>query len=212
MEKELEKRKPFINPERMQDMTDGIFAFAMTFLIVRIDFPVVDGNVSESFVSQSLVQMIPTLLNFSLAFFIIGLFWFVHHKQFNYFRKTNETLFYINLLTLLFIVFLPFTTDVMDDFGRFSVAATTFNINMLLIGVMFYWQWVYAAKKGLIDERISQEHLEYGRIKNSIFVYAALVALITGFFWPNYCEYAYLAIPIIFLLLKKYSKIADPNL
>lgn len=207
MEKDVDKKTGYINPERMQDMTDGIFAFSMTLLIVSIDFPLNKGGATEDYVVQTLTNMLPTILNFTLAFIIIGLFWYVHHKQFNYMRRTTEMLFWINIITLLFVVFLPFSTDVMDSFGDFKIATSVFNLNMFLVASMFYLQWVYAIKSKLLDERVSKEHLDHARKRNLVFVIVTFLALISGLFFASNSTYAYLIIPVaLFIMDRNYKK------
>lgn len=201
-------KKPsfFINPERIQDMTDGVFAFAMTLLIVGIEFPTPEGKITDSQLSQSLIDMIPTFSKFILSFFLIAVFWITHHKQFKSIKKSNDGLIWINVLLLLCIVFIPFTTDVMDDYNYLKVGLLIFNANILLVGLLYYVQWSYAIKHKLVDERLAESHKKYGLAKNSVTWIVALLALIVGLFDTTFSPYIYFLIPIITIIIHKSEK------
>jgi len=206
-ENQEQEKKPsfFINPERIQDMTDGVFAFSMTLLIVGIEFPTPGGKITDGELSQNLVSMIPTFSKFILSFFLIAIFWITHHKQFKSIKKSDDGLIWINIFLLLSIVFIPFTTDVMDDYSYLRIGLLVFNANILLVGLLYYIQWSYAIKHKLVDERMTESHKKYGLMKNSITWIVALIALFFGLF-TTYASYAYFLIPILTIALQKSNK------
>lgn len=197
----------YIDPSRIQDLTDGIFAFSMTLLIVSVTIPDPTGKVNEQFLSSTLLGMVPTFLTFILSFVLIAIFWTVHHKQFQSIKRSNDTLVWINIAMMLLVVFIPFTTDLVDDFGYLKVANSVFNLNIFLIGVMFYIQYTYSASSGLFDERISQGHITHYKRQNSVIAIVALSAMIVGLFWPSLSTYFYLLIPVLLIYIAKTRKL-----
>ena len=208
MEQKEENNPTFyIEPSRIQDWTDGIFAFSMTLLIVSVTMPDTSGKVSEQLLSSKLIDMVPTFLTFILSFVLIAIFWMVHHKQFQSIRRSNDTLVWINVVLMLLVVFMPFTTDLVDDYNYLKIANIVFNLNMFLIGLMFYIQYSYSASHGLFDERISKEHVEHYKKQNGVIALVALVALIVGIFLPTYSSYIYILIPILLFYITKTRKL-----
>jgi uncharacterized membrane protein YiaA len=97
----------------------------------------------------------------------------------------------------------------MDDYFYLKIGMLVFNINILIVGLLFYIQWSYAVRHKLIDERLTPEHKQYGYIKNSITWIVALCALIVGLFNTNLASYLYLIIPIAIIVLNKNKKYSD---
>lgn len=209
--KKVDKPNFYIDPSRIQDLTDGIFAFSMTLLIVSVSMPDSANKISENALSSQLTGMVPTFLTFILSFILIATFWVVHHKQFQSIKKSDDTLIWINIILMLLVVFMPFTTDLADDYGYLKIAILVFNLNMFLIGVMFYIQYAYSASHGLMDERISQEHIAHYKKQNSIIAIVSLSALIVGLFLPKHCTYLYILIPVLILYVKKTKKLREDN-
>lgn len=210
---EKDKKQPifFIEPSRIQDWTDGIFAFSMTLLIVSVDIPKLEGAVTEELLSSTLLGMVPTFLTFIMSFVLIAIFWMVHHKQFQSIKRSNDVLLWINVALMLLVVFMPFTTDLVDDYSNLMIANFVFNLNMFLIGVFFYLQYTYSASHGLFDERVSPEHVRHFKWRNSIIALVSLLALIIGIFIPNYCTLAYLLIPLFLVYIMKSRKLQTEN-
>ncbi len=206
MEDDNEKLHFFIEPSRIQDLTDGIFAFSMTLLIVSVAMPEITGRATEQMLLSKLSDMVPTFLTFFMSFFLIAIFWELHHRQFQSIKKSNSTLVWINILMMLFIVMIPFTTNLIDDYDYLKVANIAFNVNMLLIGIMFYIQYAYSADHKLLDERISTKHIAEYKKRNSIIAIVSLIALIVGIFLPRYSSFIYLSIPIILFYIRKNSQ------
>lgn len=206
---DVKKSNFFIKPERIQDMTDGVFAFAMTLLIVGIEFATPSSKITDGELRQNLFVMFPTFYKFILSFFLIAVFWITHHKQFQYIKKSNDGLLWLNIFLLLFIVFIPLTTDIMDDYYYLKTGMFVFNMNILLIGLLFYAQWTYAMKHNLLDERLTEEHKRFGLQKNSITWVVALVAMFAGFYNTELSGYIYLTIPLFIILLERSRKYKD---
>lgn len=208
MDKDRDNKATFyIEPSRIQDWTDGIFAFAMTLLIVSVDIPNLESPVTEEKLSGALVGMMPTFLTFIMSFVLIAIFWMVHHKQFQSIKKSNDALLWINVALMLLVVFMPFTTDLIDDYSNFKIANFVFNLNMFFIGAMFYLQYSYSSSHGLFDERISMEHISHYKRQNSAIAVVSLIALIAGLLSPIYSSYLYLLIPIYIVYINKTRKL-----
>ena len=105
----------WLDINRLVSLSDGIFAFAMTLLVVTIDIPGgVKGLQGEELHRYLLSQWRP-LLVFLQSFLLLSIFWMTHHRQFGYYRRTDHRHTWISLGTLLFVVLMPYTTDLLGD-------------------------------------------------------------------------------------------------
>jgi uncharacterized membrane protein len=94
--------------ERIEAFSDGVFAIAITLLVLEIKIPHLQGG---SNLFSSLLGLWPAYFGYVLSFVMIGIYWASHHYIFKLFRKTNHALNLLNLLFLLFIAFLPLPTE-----------------------------------------------------------------------------------------------------
>ena len=87
--------------ERLAFFSDAVFAIAITLLIIELKIPEIEeGPVSEHVFLEHLVMLIPRFMGFFISFFIIGLYWFIHHGIFGYVINYNGKLIWLNLIFL----------------------------------------------------------------------------------------------------------------
>ncbi|MDD1664153.1 MAG: TMEM175 family protein [Methanomicrobiales archaeon] len=136
---------------RVEGLTDGIFAFAMTLLVTTLDFPDSAGPLPP------LALHLPDLLNYVIAFVVLAGFWIAHHVLFHHIRFIDRTLLWANVLSLLFVAVLPFSTDLVGDYSDLPLAAIFFEANLLAIGISLFLIWMYAtAGRRLVDRSLSE--------------------------------------------------------
>jgi uncharacterized membrane protein len=132
------------NTSRLESFSDGVFAVAITLLVLQITVPEVESG--QLF--HALLNQWPQFATYAASFLTIGVIWVNHHTAFTYLARTNRTLQFLNLILLLFVVLVPFPTALL---GRYlqaghdaQVAAATLGVVMTLMGISFGGLWVYA--------------------------------------------------------------------
>ena len=139
--------------ERVNGFSDAVFAVAITLLILTIVVPEISA-IDQ--LAQELADMWPKFMGFLISFVIIGAFWMNHHGIFSYLRRTTAGLLRINLFLLMFIVLLPFSTDLMSEYESSVLAATFYNINMIAVALLMCLLWWYVSYyKGLVDDSVT---------------------------------------------------------
>lgn len=139
--------------DRINGFSDAVFAVAITLLILTIVVPEV-SDIGQ--LPQELADMWPKFMGFFISFVIIGGFWMNHHAMFSYLRRSTPVLLRINLFLLMFIVLLPFSTDLMSEYGDSVLAAVFYDINMASVALSMGVLWWYASyHKDLVDESVS---------------------------------------------------------
>jgi uncharacterized membrane protein len=178
----------FFDAKRLKDLGDGIFAFAMTFLIITIDIPKVPLGLFKT----ELVSMVPDFLTYILSFFLLAIFWMTNHIQMKEIKRADSRLVWINMLLFLMIVFVPLTTDLYAFYDGSRIAMLAFNINLLLVGLVFMMQWHHLAANSLHHDEFTHEEIRdrYGLCLS--FIAVALLAIIVGLFWPVWSGSVYL--------------------
>jgi uncharacterized membrane protein len=156
-----EERKKF-QLDRIALFTDAVFAIAITLLILELKLPHVEwkGNVTENLIN-AMWEMTGEFVGFIISFFVIGSFWVAHHSIFAFVTGFDRKLLMINLLFLLTIVIMPFTTALMS----FYIIEYTFNIyaiNVICAGICQIWLWrSIANKKNKYSDNIPVSIVKY---------------------------------------------------
>lgn len=137
----------FISKNRLEALVDGVFAFAMTLLVVSLSVPDIPKADAAVQLPAHIATMFPEFLSFIIAFLILAGFWIVHHRQFHYLRSVNAVVLWLNIFILIFVVLVPFSTNLSGDYPHVPIAPLIFHLNMLAIGILFLIQWQYILRR-----------------------------------------------------------------
>jgi uncharacterized membrane protein len=96
-----------ISDGRLISLSDGVFAFAMTLMVITLDVPKPE-TVSTADLPRAVQQQWPEFLSYGLTFWIIATYWFVHRRFFRQITGEDNAVGWINMLFLFSIVFLPY--------------------------------------------------------------------------------------------------------
>ena len=134
---------------RIEAFSDGVFAIAITLLVLEFRPPTTELNDRE--LLAYLRDQWPVFLAFFTSFVTIGITWLNHHRLFTMIQRTDHALLVLNMLLLLGITFLPYPTALLADYiadPTQHVAAVFYSGTFLLIAVCFNLLWRYASKGG----------------------------------------------------------------
>jgi len=192
--------------DRLQALTDGVFAIAMTLLVlsITIEKPIV-GSIKEV-LPLKLLDLWPDLLHYFQSFIILAAFWTKHHQQYHLIRYIDRPMTWLNIFALLFICLIPFSTTLVGDYGDQLVAVIVFEVNMLMAGLIFYWQWAYATKKHhLVAKDLDMQVIRAYKFDNLVIPVISVVAIIISLFSPRMGTLPYMITPFFFLFSKKWE-------
>jgi uncharacterized membrane protein len=139
---------------RVEAFSDGMFAIAITLLILELKVP----DLSRGTLVAGLLRQWPSYLAFLLSFTYIGVMWMNHHRMFTHIRRSNDTLLLLNLLLLLGVTVVPFPTAVLASrLGTADqrAAAVLYNAVFLVIAFFFNILWRYAVAHRLLDKNLA---------------------------------------------------------
>jgi uncharacterized membrane protein len=146
-----------IGKMRMEALSDGVFAIVMTLLVLELKVPDLPRQASAAELSRALKPLVPHFFSFLVTFLISGVFWFLHQVSFHWIHKINRPLMFINLVFLMFVSLLPFSTGMLGHFLGNPVGQMFYFGNALALSLMLNAHWIYARRRGLMTENPEDE-------------------------------------------------------
>jgi uncharacterized membrane protein len=194
---EIGERKEFhISKNRMEAMVDGIFAIAMTILVLGISPPKPDISQAQAVLPVQIFHLFPEIFIFIIAFLILAGFWLDHHRQFHFVSNIDSRLLWINIFMLISVVLIPFSTDVAGDYPEVQVAVLLFHINILIVGLIFSYHGYYLSQsEHLLNPQADSKSLRIIFYQSLLIPGIALLAAIVSFVNPSASLLVYVIIP-----------------
>jgi uncharacterized membrane protein len=194
----MPKHELKVPTDRIETLTDGIFAIAMTLLVLSIEVPTLPAPVTPAVFSAYVTSILPQIFIYVIGFILLAVFWMNHHIFF-VIERTNTTLLWINILWLMSIALVPFSTAIVGRYGQFQLAQLIFDVNMLIIGLLWYANWSYASRKGFVAEKVMPYAVQIRRSNLSLPV-LAIMAITVSFISPAGSFLVFVLVPVIFTL------------
>jgi uncharacterized membrane protein len=191
--------------DRLAALSDGVFAVAMTLLVLDLKAPSVPkraqqpiwsgGGGSEHALSHGLLHDVaPRLLPYLMSFLTLGIFWVGQQTQLQSFTRSNRALTWIHLTFLLAVTLLPFSTGLLAQDTSYRLSVAVYWLNLLALGAALYVSLRYAEHAGVISDETTEDMR--AAMAQRIVVYQSLYALAAVTCLIN----TYLAIGLLFAL------------
>jgi uncharacterized membrane protein len=137
---------------RLLAFTDGVFAIAITLLVLNIPVPQLASRATNVTLGTSLLNQSAGLIGFALSFYVVGMQWMLHHRLLRHLERVDGRLLSMNLGYLLFVCLLPFTTAVLVRYGDLAVATAVYAGNVAVAGFLVMGIRVYLHRhRALLD-------------------------------------------------------------
>jgi len=166
---------------RIAALSDGIFAFAATVLVLDVRTPEPADIHNETQLINALVALSPRLSTWLLSLMTLGIFWLGQQTQLNRLSRANRDLTWLHFVFLAVITVLPFTTRLLADFFDYKTAFLIYWANIALAGASIYATWAYAERAGLVrddaPEGLSHAIRKRIIVAQSLYAVGALIGL-----------------------------------
>ena len=186
---------------RLETFSDGVFAIAITLLIIEIHVP---GREHAGDLGHALLQLWPSYVGYLTSFLTIGVMWINHHYVFELIARADRTMLLLNTLLLMLVAFVPFPTAVLAQFIETDgarAAAVLYGATLTLTAITFFAWWRYAsADRRLIAEQVPDDVIDditRAYVPGSL-LYGSAMAL--AFVEPWASAAAYLGIAVFYAL------------
>ncbi len=143
--------------ERLAALSDGIFAVAMTLMVLDLRLPAAAAIHGEHDLWRALWALLPRLLTYLMSFLTLGIFWVGQQTQLNYLARSDRHLSWIHLGFLFAVTISPFSTMLLAEFMAYRAALLVYWINILLLGAILYGSWGYALRAGLVKAELPDD-------------------------------------------------------
>lgn len=138
----IEGADGYLGTERLLAFSDGVFAVAITLLVFDLMRPSVEHGLV-----YALARLWPHYLSFALSFLLIGIIWANHHHIFTHVKRANHTFLMINVIFLLWVVFIPFPTALLAEYlsnsGERRTVMVIYSATFLVLVLLFNLLWRY---------------------------------------------------------------------
>lgn len=165
-----------VSTSRLETLTDGIFAIAMTLLVFGLSIP----NDQPGKLQSNLLSLLPSVLSVIVSFIILGVVWVATHTEFQYIRRADHVLIWLNLFFLLFVALVPFSAGVLGHYTDQPIAKILYGSNLLVCLLFHYGMWRHATReRHLVDADLDPRFITMGTQLAwfAIISYAVAIAL-----------------------------------
>ena len=183
---------------RMESLSDGVFGFAMTLLVLNIVVPTITSIRTDSQLWQALLDQQRGLISFVIAFFILAAMWSLHVRQFEKLDNVDRRFLFINNVRLLVAILVAFSTSIAANYEQLVLARMILPINFLLLAMVSTWQWYYAvnAKPPLISDMTESEKRMH-KIRAVWFIVFAIIVVVAARFIGELAFGIFMLMPIV---------------
>jgi len=197
-----------ISTKRLQALADGVFAVAMTLLVLQLIVPVIQaGPGLNEQLTQDLFGLWPRFVTYILSFFIAGMFWLMHHFIFDEIQWYDSTLAWLNILFLLFVSLIPFTTSLLGNYFLEKTPSILYGIQLLIMFFLGFSLFSYSrSKPQLIKSDSNSLFVKEVKLMGYIYFILIAIAIVLAFFFPAISLLIYGSIVLLFILFTGLGK------
>ena len=172
--------------DRLLFLSDGVFAIAITLLVLEIALPHISGSyqTEERAFPEALWGVWPQVLTYALTFLIVGVYWMSHQRMFEYLVHADSALAWLNVVFLMSVAFLPIPSKILGEYGALGAAVRFYALSLMAPGLLIIVLWWYATAR----HRLVAKDLDAGIIRHRLeryFIAPAVFMLAIGLSYIN---------------------------
>jgi len=171
--------------ERIAALSDGVFAIAMTLIVLEIHVPDPGPVRSDQDLLAAVATLSPRIVTYLLSFLTLGIIWSGQQTQLSYFARADRHVSWLHLALLASVALMPFSTSLLSEFISFRVALLLYWLNIVVFGVILYAAWSYALHAALLREDLppGASHAIKRRIvvAQALYAFGALLCVVSTY-------------------------------
>jgi uncharacterized membrane protein len=185
-----------MSTHRVEALADGVFAIIMTLLVFDIRVPEVPADQLPA----ALLELVPNLEGYLISFVLLGIYWIGHRNQFNFIRRADQNLHWLNILFFGLAGMVPFSTGLVARYPGELLVEAMYGFNLMLIGVALFLHWSYATRNyRLVDPEIPRAAIRLGKQRSLLAPACYLVAILVGLINPRLSLVVYALVPLLYI-------------
>ncbi len=197
---------------RIEALADGIFAVAMTLLVLDIKSPQNRNFETTGDLVGYLVTLEHSFAMYAISFLVLAIFWIGHHVLFHFVRHVDRRLLWLNIAFLLFVTFVPFSTDFLGDHGHLPLPVVVYGVNLIALGALLDVQLRYLrANPPLAAPDLTP--IASARMHGEVKIYALipLASMAVSFWSPRLGMYLYLLLVVPTFAPRRLDRLLHPS-
>lgn len=197
--KQAEPAAP-LTTARIEALCDGIFAVAMTILVLNVTIPTAQ-SVAPQHLPQALERIGPQVLVYAISFVNLGVLWVGQHNQHHFIGAADRWFIWINIAFLMLISFIPFSTALLGQFPLERLAQLVYGVNVIAATLMLGIHWGYACSGNrLLHPHTSRHVITLGTRRIMTSACAYILALALSLINPAVSLILFLVVPFVNIL------------
>jgi len=182
---------------RLETLEDGVFAIAMTLLVLNLKVP---AKLDNSLL-KAILQIWPDLITFFGSFILLGVFWFGHRAALHYVKHADHIFHWLELILLMFVSIVPFSASLISKYYNEQAAIIIYGTNLIAIGITLTIQWYYASNNyRLIDSQVPKTVINFAKIRSIFAPVAYSIAVLLSFIDLKISLILFTIIPVLYIL------------
>jgi uncharacterized membrane protein len=183
MAEEDESSRRRYSLDRILAISDGVFAFAVTLLVLDLFVPVLSSGATSGDLGQALSKEYVSFVSYLLSFFIAGIWWNAHNRNFSFLRDADSRLRWLNLLFLIWIALLPFFTKILNQYANLQLAVVLYAFDQAGAGFFMTLSWWYSSRNHrLVDRTLKDKTIKYITLRNAVAPLFFIISMGLSFF------------------------------
>jgi uncharacterized membrane protein len=204
---ETHRRSPMhgLHVNRIESLTDGVFAIAMTILIFNLKSSTAGQGDSGALVTY-LESITGNFIVYIISFFLLGTFWFRYHKQLHRIVRTDDGLVWLNLCFLFTVTLVPYTAYVYGAYLGAPLASMIYCANIIAVGLFQLLHWRRAERGDMLDDRVTPEERTATTARMVAVLGCYVLAFAIAIFNQYFFFLAYWAIPLALMVATRWVR------
>lgn len=183
---------------RIDALADGIFAVAMTLLVIELKIPESAHVTNNASLLTTFVHLIPKFVAWIISFLVLALFWFGHHRTLHFVHRVDGRLIALNLMFLGFVSLMPFASALSGEYVVLTGAQVFYSATMSMVALfaLLLSRYVYRHPE-LCNTPMPEGVFRAARFRTSMLIVISMVAIVIGYYLPAAGNSAFMLMLIV---------------
>lgn len=199
----MSKQRLSFSTRRLEALTDGVFAIAMTLLVLDLAVPVAHNITTSGQLWSAMAPLLNNFISLVISFIVLAMMWGIHVRQFEQIKYTDNTMLYLNNLRLGIVVLIPFTTSLLSAHNNIPLAQFIYPLNLFVLGLVTYIQGQYMNSHPSFFENYDKKVALMGHQRSLAFVILSGCVMVASPFIGSWAYFGFFLMPFVIKLLYK---------
>ena len=195
--------------DRIVTFSDGVFAIAITLLVLNIETPEITSNLVAEELPGRLLDLWPKFLSYVISFLVILTYWIAHHSIFSAIKSYDRKLIWLNSLFLMCVAFLPFPASLFGEYGDQPLVVAIYAGSLAITRLLLTAVWWYASsRRRLVDRDLDASMIKAYRLRGLAIPLIFLLSIVISFFSVSAAVYSWVLLIVVdfvlFRVLRRY--------